>query len=215
MLTNHYINSLRMRSDVKTALKSHLDSLNCDRDKQTLTDKDCLSEANLSMATSEISNCDSKDVAELDSMLSTSPHQNGLAHDDTDVDHDVIPRSGGITNVSDVTCDADVTNESDVTHDSDVTRDPIASNNDVTRDNDVTCNNDVTQNSDVTVTHQVSFRVNEGDKEKNSVEKSKRVLFVDDREAVEIDEGNNCTMWNIHFLYYSKSGLLYVGCSSV
>lgn len=175
-----------MRSDVKTALKSHLDSLNCDRDNQPLTDKDRLSEANLSMATSEISNCDSKDVAELDSMLSTSPHQNGLAHDETDLDHDVIPKSRGVdvTNVSDVTNDNDATNESGVTQD-----------NDVTRDNDITRNNgDVTQNSDVkrdvTTSNQTSSVI-EGEKEINSVEKSKRVLFSDDREVVEIGQGKS------------------------
>ena len=185
VLTNHYINSLRMRSDVKTALKSHLDSLNCDRANQALTDKDRLSEANLSMATSEISNCDSKDVAELDSMLSTSPHQNGLAHDDTDLDHDVIPesRDADVTNASDVTHDNDATNESDVPPDNNVTRD-----NDVTRNNDAIQNSDVTR--DITETNQISSVV-EGDKEINSVEKSKRVLFSDDKEVVEIGQGKD------------------------
>lgn len=167
-----------MRSDVKTALKSHLDSLNCDHDNanqhSTDKDKDRLSEANVSMATSEISNCDSKDVAELDSMLSTSPRHNGFTHDDTDLEHDVTRAAGNadVTTNNDVTCDNDVTNDNILTH-----------NNDVTHNSDVT-RNDVTGIS----SNQIS-PVGEDDKELSSVEKSKRVLFSDDRDVLEIEQG--------------------------
>ena len=170
--TNQYINSLRVRSDVKTALKTHLDSLNCDHDKsdQHLTDR--LSEANLSMATSEISNCDSKDVAELDSMLSTSPHHNGHAHDYTELDNDVSRTAADVITNNDVICNS---NHGDVTDN--VTND-VTHNNDATH-NDVSHNNEITQISPVA----------EDDKELSSVEKSKRVLFSDDRDI--LDQGKN------------------------
>ena len=190
--TNHYINSLRMRSDVKTALKSHLDSLNCDLDNanqhSTDKDKEGLSEANVSMATSEISNCDSKDVAELDSMLSTSPHHNGFTHDDTDLEHDVTRAAGNadVTTNNDVTCNS--------SHGNNDVSDDVTNDNNLTRNNDVTHDNDVTQN-DVTETsfNQIS-PVGEDDTELSSVEKSKRVLFCDDRDVFEIEQGKT---WNI------------------
>ena len=85
--TKNYINSLHVRNEVKSALKSRLDSLNYNHERFPEHDsrcngreKDCLSETNFSMGTSEISNCDSKDVAELDSILSNSPLPlNGVA----------------------------------------------------------------------------------------------------------------------------------------
>ena len=193
VLTKNYINSLRMRSDVKTALKTHLDSLNCEHASSQhvlhAVEKDRSSEANLSMATSEISNCDSKDVAELDSMLSTSPFHNGLNHDTTDVDTDDVIPNGDVTG-------------DDVTH-HDVTRNNA--DDDTAHKDDVTHNDDVTHTDDVTVVQEVGrdeastskvVWTNEvGDSslnrsaEMNSVEKSKRVLFNDDKDVFEIDKG--------------------------
>ena len=154
-----------MRSDVKTALKSHLDNLNNDQPNPDLMDKDHLSEANLSMATSEISNCDSKDFAELDSMLSTSPHHNGNTHDENNLDNDVS-RAGG---------DADAARNSN-------------HGNNVTNENDVIHNDDATHNNEGMETSKISSIV-EVDKELSSVEKSKRVLFIDDRNIH--DQGKN------------------------
>lgn len=83
--TKNCINSLHVPSDqvTKSALKSgHLDSFSSQNHEVMLEEHDhrykgeeeeCPSVTNCSMATSEISNCDSKDVAELDSVLSTSP----------------------------------------------------------------------------------------------------------------------------------------------
>ena len=159
-----------MRSDVKTALKTHLDNLNIDKDK--FNDKDRVSEANLSMATSEISNCDSKDVAELESMLSTSPHHNGLTHDETDLDHDVTRAANDVTrnhSSNDVTSNKD---KNDII------------NNDVTHCYGNKNTNDLT----ATTSNQSSLVVIDDDKELSSVEKSKRVLFSDDGD-VDTEQG--------------------------
>lgn len=172
--TNHYINSLRMRSEVKTALKSHLDSLNscvpADKpdSKAGLPDNERSSDAKNSLATSEVSNCDSKDVAELDSVLSASPHQNGLTCEEADKEHDVISDDEDdiIKSVTETDNVVELTKENDVTMEDDVTRD-----DDVTKDNDVT--------------HDQVSSIWDVDKALNSVEKSKRVLFMDERDMQE------------------------------
>lgn len=190
-----------------------------DKVNEHLTERenDRSSEANLSMASSEISNCDPKDVAELGSMLSTSPtaaSHNGLANNDTDLDHDVIP-SGDVTRIDDDVTTNDVTQSDDVTHNNGNTvNDDMSRNDDISRNNDVTRDNNVTHKTDVSALHEFSnsdvttskirpectnitngectsnkISVVEDEKELSCVEKSKRVLFIDDeKDIVEIEE---------------------------
>jgi hypothetical protein len=171
-----------MRSDVKTALKSHLDNLNNDQSHQPLTEKDKehSSEANPSIATSEISNCDSKDIAELDSMLSSSPRLHGDGHND--LDNSDAPALGDADDVRNSNHGNHVTNDNEVAH-----NDNVIQNDDVIQDDDVTRNDDVDGDDvthDVTETSEISTTV-EDDKELSSVEKSKKVLFNDDRNILD------------------------------
>lgn len=176
--TNRYINSLRMRSDVKTALKSHLE--NMDQVSSRLSppsaekERDHWSEANGSVGTSEISNCDSKDVAELDSMLSSSSHVNGLGSNESS---DEVLVVNGLHDLPD---DDDVSNSVDGRH-----TEKRKLDFDMSLD-DVTPNNDATQVSSTQASSIEEY------KDMNSVEKSKRVLFVDEGDIL-TDKGKHST----------------------